>query len=752
MKKYQFDLIIKTFLMLSLCLISDNATFSLSYSPFSIGIFVGLCFSSQNFLIALSCYLLSGIIHNPVVEVIVCRVSASLVLYAYIFASKKLKKNITLPVLNIVTFLSRLPETAYMLSNGVGVYVVITWVIIGQVFAYISSISIYAIFVRGIRVRFTVDELVCICLTSIVLFCGLYGFSILGLKPFFIVASFFALMISYSLGPYGVVFSVIMGIGAGFAGDLFFILNIVCGALIVLAFRNVSPILAGIAFCLTVCGVGYFFDGQNFSYIEVIAIVVGTLLFCFLPKKIMKELSGLMFAVRERYGGRGIVNRNRWEISKKLSSLASLFWDLSSMVTGSVKKPKEEDNSVGEIARIVVENFCGSCAKKIECEQILKGKTDELIAPAVQSSLNRGRATLLELPSYMTGSCIKVGGLIPEINRTVEEFVSERKEIKHTENGKILLGEQLFLTGELLGSISVDMRKSVGFDTQKERIVIDELAHKNVVCSEVVIENDLDRIVLYAKGAEYKKRTIEKVVSKIMKKGMIARIDKEGERNGFDMVFLDKKVPRDMAFGCSVVKKDGSSESGDSQMMMRVGKDKYLFAIADGMGSGKKAGEQSLKAVSMIESFYKAGFNRDTVIGLVNKLLTFSGGECYNTLDMCVVDLMENMCDFIKLGASASFLKRGESVEVIEGESLPMGVFGDAKPTVVTKKVKENDMIIIASDGVSDSIGLAELIVFIERMNTPNPQEIANAIKKRATERGALDDVSVVVGKIYKTK
>ena len=218
------------------------------------------------------------------------------------------------------------------------------------------------------------------------------------------------------------------------------------------------------------------------------------------------------------------------------------------------------------------------------------------------------------------------------------------------------------------------------------------------------------------------------------------------------MVYLCAKTPRDMAFGQASMAKDKGEENGDSRLILRVDKDKYLFAIADGLGSGDKANEQSVKAVNMIESFYKAGFNRDTVIGLTNKLLTFTGGERYNTLDMCIVDLSAGYCDFIKMGACPAFIKRGENVTVIEGESLPMGAFDEIKPSIIKSKIKENDMIVLASDGITDSVGVDELVFLLQKVRTPNPQELASIIKKRATERGALDDISVIVGKVYPTK
>ncbi len=749
MKRERFNQIIYVLAIFGLFAVLEQTEVILGYSPFTLAFFIALIYARRNFLLTAPVFLIVKILYNPDIETIITSVVPLFIVVGVFLVFKKFKKSPTPFSMNALTLVCRIFETAQALADGVGVYSVLTGIILGQVFAFTACLSCFAICVRGARAKFTLDELISLCGTLIVFSAGFYTLSVLGVRPYFAFATFISLVSTYALGSSGMVLGAVIGLGAGFSGDVFFAITLVCGSLVTLAFRGVSPYLSAVGFLFAVCGAGYYFGESAFSPEAVITLSLGALAFCLLPNKIMESVAELLSAIRERNGGRGIVNRNRMDTSRKLSSLATLFWELSALVGENKNNDKGEDEQIEDLAESVKLSLCGNCPKMEECEGILSGKTSELLRPIAESAVKRGKATLLELPSYFTGSCIRVGELIPLVNQKKEEIIKKVKEDSYTVSGRRLLGEQLFEAGELLSSFASEMRKSVGFEVQKERIVVDELAYKNVVCSEAVIEWGGDKVIVFAKNGEERRRAIEKVVSSVMKQKMHASVDRCSGLNGFDVVTLEKKSELDMAFGEASSIKDGEERGGDSRLIMRPARDRYIIAIADGMGSGEKAERASARAVSMVESFYKAGFSHGKVVNLVNKMLTFTGEDCYNTLDMCVCDMKSKSCDFIKMGASPSYIKRGERVEAVESEALPMGVFQEVTPTVIHKELMKGDMIVLVSDGVTDSIGGEELINLISAIKTPNPQEMANLIKKRATALGAVDDVSVSVGKVY---
>ena len=166
------------------------------------------------------------------------------------------------------------------------------------------------------------------------------------------------------------------------------------------------------------------------------------------------------------------------------------------------------------------------------------------------------------------------------------------------------------------------------------------------------------------------------------------------------------------------------------------------------MGSGARAEKSSSNAIGLIESFFKAGFDNKTIVNLVNKMLVTIGSDGYNTLDMCICN-MKGECDFIKMGSCPSFIKSGDVIDILESSALPMGVIGEATPTIIKKSLTKNDIIVLVSDGVTDALGVDGVVDFLRETKVSNPQLLARQLHEKVVLRGKLDDVTVVVGKVF---
>ena len=224
------------------------------------------------------------------------------------------------------------------------------------------------------------------------------------------------------------------------------------------------------------------------------------------------------------------------------------------------------------------------------------------------------------------------------------------------------------------------------------------------------------------------------------------------EKAGLVNVNLKSAPMFDCVFGLACQPKSGGSVSGDSHSIERLDGDKFMFAICDGMGSGDKAGEKSQTAVGLVENFYKAGFDNEIILSSVNKLLNLERDDMFSTIDICTVDLKNGIADFVKMGASSSYIRGQDSCKIIECGALPVGILQDAK--AMTKKVvlNEKDMIVICSDGINDTFGSdSEMKDFLLTIKTSNPQEFADEILKQALANNngyAVDDMTVLVVKI----
>ena len=64
------------------------------------------------------------------------------------------------------------------------------------------------------------------------------------------------------------------------------------------------------------------------------------------------------------------------------------------------------------------------------------------------------------------------------------------------------------------------------------------------------------------------------------------------------------------------------------------------------------------------------------------------------------MDLYSGACELVKLGAAATFIKRGKSVEILQTEALPIGMFREVTPIALENNLTDGDMIIMMTDGI----------------------------------------------------
>jgi stage II sporulation protein E len=171
------------------------------------------------------------------------------------------------------------------------------------------------------------------------------------------------------------------------------------------------------------------------------------------------------------------------------------------------------------------------------------------------------------------------------------------------------------------------------------------------------------------------------------------------------------------------------------------------------MGTGVKAHRMSAMTLGLIENFYKAGFDNDIILESVNKLLAVNNQESYSTLDVCLLDLENEIADFVKVGAPFGMIKRESGVEIVEGGALPIGALDTISPITNKTTVGTKDVIILATDGIVDAFETQEnLVDYVSQLACNNPQTIAESILNEAVvlnNMSAKDDMTVLVARTY---
>ena len=147
----------------------------------------------------------------------------------------------------------------------------------------------------------------------------------------------------------------------------------------------------------------------------------------------------------------------------------------------------------------------------------------------------------------------------------------------------------------------------------------------------------------------------------------------------------------------------------------------------------------------------------ETAVNLVNSAL-FAEGEEQNhpTLDICDINLYDGSCEFCKVGGSASFVKREKQVRIIEGGSLPLGIFQTVQLQQNRFRLQSGDIIILMSDGVLDALGECDyenaMEQAISELTEQNPGVIAERLLQLAIRAGKghiRDDMTILVAGIW---
>ncbi|MEE1314799.1 MAG: SpoIIE family protein phosphatase [Faecalimonas sp.] len=192
--------------------------------------------------------------------------------------------------------------------------------------------------------------------------------------------------------------------------------------------------------------------------------------------------------------------------------------------------------------------------------------------------------------------------------------------------------------------------------------------------------------------------------------------------------------------------------SGDSFSMMDLPNGKQGIILSDGMGAGEVAYRESAMVVELLEELLGAGFPKETALQMLNTALVLGREEVrFSTIDMSVFDLYSGKCEFVKAGASTTFLKHGGKVECIKSTSLPIGVLSKLELQEETRTLTDGDFVIMVTDGVMDALPTGEqellLQVMIEGTNKTNPKEIAQHILEQVMTCSGevpMDDMTVL--------
>ncbi len=758
LKKYCFYPIL--FVVFSIVFfVFANASIGQIIYPFAVGLMFALVWVNQKVWIVCPAFLLAVILANWSIENVITSIICCLVLVVPYYIHILLKKNIKVWEMAIFVAVSQIYPIINAILSGGEFYFDIISMLASILFYFVCINILEVVFSKGLVCKLSLAEMVC---GGIFLCCFSSGLVFLNIEFFSFLKMFVAVVLLVSGFCFSakntVLLAVLLGSGTMLATDNpVFIAPFVIWGLFLSCVKVHKKILMPIALILAELLVGFYFNlYYSFSFLHLVSIGLSIGVFLALPSKIYERFSSLFATKDSRSAVKDVVNRNREILKKRLSFLSEVFNEMNIIFKKMVKKNLSKEQLKSQMKREIRTNICAFCPDKNHCERAYTSEMDKVFDELSQVAFQRGKVSILDIPNFLSAHCNKVTNIISATNTLCDQYKRYSSLVGKFDTSKLLIADQMGGISNVLKNLSKETGASISFDNIRENKISEELLFNDVICDDVIVyENGIHSVMvsLSVRNEDKEKLIIPKIVGKICGGEMIVNQIISSTKPAFSILNLSLAPKYDCTFGLSTKIKTGSQTSGDCHSILKLEDDKYLFALCDGMGSGERAKETSENAISLIENFYKAGFDNELILSNVNKLLTLQKDDIFSALDICVVDLKNACCSIVKMGSPSGFLINKKECRIIESGALPLGIVDESQPLIKKVVASAGDFLILTTDGISDSFESDEALAsFVCSLKDRNPQSISDKIMQQAllnSNNIAQDDMSVLVLKIY---
>lgn len=494
--------------------------------------------------------------------------------------------------------------------------------------------------------------------------------------------------------------------------------------------------------------------------IDELKIFLSTsVLFLLLPKRLFvtadSEDGQAVTATRYNY---------QYETSRKLGDFSDAFEKVGKLLMKQAGKvPVINAAGTREMFTEITDSVCGACTSCNYCWGDRYYDTYHEALGMIEYAENHGEIKIDNVSKEFLGRCLHSDQFIYEANRQLALSRFTVDTYNRQAEMRMLMAEQMTEISKLVNKLKNDVLASDRVCYNEEVQIRDRLKAQGIRIDEINIydkSNTIREIYISARterGCVLVKQ-FDEVLSDVMGTpyraipSMPAVLAKKTQM----LVFVNDEKYKVLT-GTARIAKDGELVSGDNFSFMRLSHGKMIMTITDGMGSGRSAFCESEAVIEMLEQLLEAGFGEEMALRFVNTTMVMSeDNEMFSTVDMCVIDMYSGICNCIKCGAAATFIKKKNGVKIIDGDAMPIGIIPEMTYTSTSYKLTDGDYVIMISDGVSDSfdgVDKEEVICrLIEDAQAVNAGELAEYILESAKKCNmckAGDDMSVIVAGLW---
>ncbi len=202
--------------------------------------------------------------------------------------------------------------------------------------------------------------------------------------------------------------------------------------------------------------------------------------------------------------------------------------------------------------------------------------------------------------------------------------------------------------------------------------------------------------------------------------------------------------------------KYATSESGDTLEVVERPNGGLSVVLADGQTSGRGAKAVSQMVVRKVIGLLAEGVRDGAAARAASDaLFTDKQGKVICTLNIASLDLHSRTVVLTRNNPSPVFICRGEQIDKLDAESVPLGTSRDVRPLITELQFEPGLTIVIYTDGLVHAgkrrgtpVNVGGILRAVLEDQDPTPQNLADTLLAQAAsldDNRPADDISVLV-------
>lgn len=501
------------------------------------------------------------------------------------------------------------------------------------------------------------------------------------------------------------------------------------------------------------------FNDRIFDYQILGAYLLAAVISLILPKKYfgMNE----WFGYKEDEDEQIHLMRIQGLITERLNHFAKAFEHLGD--TFATITPKQMELTLSAMKNIIEdtgEKLCANCSMKQFCWEQDLNNTYNLAYTMLRKADKKGYLTVGDIPNNFKNHCCNSEQFAYMLNFRLDLHKQNLMWQNRLVESRELVGAQLRAVAMSIDQLSAEVQEELYFNKEEEQILTQALKAEGIRVKDVmIVENGgkKQEILIYThycnKSTYYLSRLTKQIENTL---GIHVELERhECCEEGCKFKFRASKTFQVTAGAAFCAK---GKISGDVYSFMEIDDNQYLLALADGMGSGSLAQEESTATIELLEDFMEAGFKNDLAVKLINSVMVLKSiEENFSTMDITLIDMNTGIAEFLKAGAATTFILRDGEIMTIRAISFPVGILKEVDVEIYKKQLQDGDVIIMVTDGMiaskDDVLGKEETFKhFIKEVDSDNPKYMAEYLMKKSRDllgNDEGDDMTVIVAKVW---